>query len=477
MSSTGPGSLLVFLAFLMLTMLLVGAYFTAYFGLLQAGGEVRKAGEAAVEQAIIYLFQYPTEVTIVNGNPVVKGETRIVIQNVGSKDISFDRILAISPGGSVIADVKVPGNKGLGVRQWQIYRVQDLGLPDRWGNFDVFRSEVARLVLLSDRGRTHGSIWGVPPFLEGVLKATIVVTTTGSETVMYTVTMPRPSSPSPQQPSPQPQEPPSQRSQPLNCTEILNDPSKKGSREWCYCAKYNAPKLYEENIDLCEPPQQYCLYVFPELCCSGGISDPSNAECVSSWSSSPGTACATFKASELKNGVKRELVASWEASWTLKQGWEFAGAAPRESGVSCSYTTTEDSSVSGTRMGSVSGTCRASVPPSQYVHVVVVFKKVSPTTTTTTTTATSPPSSFGSGSGGSGGGGGWTSGGGSSGGSTASSSQPSQQQSQQPSYSYDPTQQYQQQQQNPGSSQQNRPPDYAYGGGGGGGPGVPKYFT
>jgi len=367
----------------------------------------------------------------------------------------------------MIADVKGPVNKILGVRHssyakfMKLYKVHELGLPDRWSNFDTFRSEVSRLVLLSERGRTHGSIWGVPPFLEGVLKATIVVTTTGSETVMYTVTMPRPSSPSPQQPSPQPQEPPSQRSQPLNCTEILNDPSKKGSREWCYCAKYNAPKLYEENIDLCEPPQQYCLYVFPELCCSGGISDPSNAECVSSWSSSPGTACATFKASELKNGVKRELVASWEASWTLKRGWEFAGAAPRESGASCRYAQIGNS---------VYGTCRASVPPSQYVHVVVVFKKQEPQNK-------SPSSSSGSGSGGSGGGGGWTSGGGSSGGSTASSSQPSQQQSQQPSYSYDPTQQYQQQQQNPGSSQQNRPPDYAYGGGGGGGPGVPKYFT
>jgi hypothetical protein len=417
MSSTGPGSLLVFLAFLMLSMLLVGTYFTAYFGLLQAGGEVQKAGEAAVEQAIIYLFQYPTEVTIVNGNPVVKGETRIVIQNVGSKDITFDRILAISPGGSVVADVKVPGNKGLGVRQWQMYRVQDLGLPDRWSNFDTFRSEVARLVLLSERGKTHGSIWGVPPFLEGVLKAVMVVTVTGSETAIYTVATPRPSSPSPQQPSsPQPQGSPSQETRPLNCTEVLNDPSKKGSREWCYCAKYNAPKLYEENIDLCEPPQEYCLVVFPEPCCSGGVSDPSNAECVSGWSSSPGSACATFKPSELKNGVKRELVARWGASWTLKQGWYFAGAAPRESGVSCSYTASGNS---------VTGTCRASVPPGQYVHVVVVFYKAQSTTTTTSNPSSpsgSASGSFGSGSSGSPSGSSSSS---SSGSSSSSSSSPS----------------------------------------------------
>jgi hypothetical protein len=185
MSSTGPGSLLVFLAFLMLSMLLTGTYFVAYLGLVQAGNEVRKAGEAASEQAIVYLFQHPTNISMVDGRPVMKGETRIVIQNVGSRDISFDRILAISSGGSVIADVKVPGNKGLGVRQWQIYKVQDLGLPERWNNFTVFSSEVSRLVLLSERGRTHGSIWGVPPFLEGIFRATVATTMTTSYFYSY----------------------------------------------------------------------------------------------------------------------------------------------------------------------------------------------------------------------------------------------------------------------------------------------------
>jgi hypothetical protein len=188
MSSTGPGSLLVFLAFLMLSMLLAGTYFTAYLGLVQAGREVQKAGEAASEQAIVYLFQHPTNIMVANGSVTVKGETRIVVQNVGSRDISFDRILAISPDGSVVADVKVPGNKGLGVRQWQLYKVQDLGLPERWSNFTVFSSEVSRLVLLSERGRTHGSIWGVPPFLEGVLRATVTTTMTTSYFYSYITT-------------------------------------------------------------------------------------------------------------------------------------------------------------------------------------------------------------------------------------------------------------------------------------------------
>jgi hypothetical protein len=40
--------------------------------------------------------------------------------------------------------MKVLGNKGLGVRQWQIHNY-----------FTVFSSEVSRLVLLSDRRRPH----------------------------------------------------------------------------------------------------------------------------------------------------------------------------------------------------------------------------------------------------------------------------------------------------------------------------------
>ena len=65
----------------------------------------------------------------------------------------------------MIADVKGPVNKILGVRHssyakfMKLYKVHELGLPDRRSNFDTFRSEVLRLVLLSDRGRTHGSIW------------------------------------------------------------------------------------------------------------------------------------------------------------------------------------------------------------------------------------------------------------------------------------------------------------------------------
>mgnify|MGYP000220372953 CR=1 FL=1 len=66
-----------------------------------------------------------------------------------------------------------------------LYKVQVLGLPERWNNFTVFSSEVSRLVLLSGRGRTHGSIWGVPPFLEGIFRATVATTMTTSYFYSY----------------------------------------------------------------------------------------------------------------------------------------------------------------------------------------------------------------------------------------------------------------------------------------------------
>jgi hypothetical protein len=159
----------------------------------------------------------------------------------------------------MIADVKGPVNKILEVRHssyakfMKLYKVHELGVPDRWSNFDTFRSEVSRLLLLSDKGRTHGSICGVPPFLEGVLKAMIVVTVTGSATVTYTIAIPRPSSPSPQPQAPQqPPPPPQETPRPsLNCTEVLQNPAKKGDPDWCSCARQYAPKEYEENIDMC----------------------------------------------------------------------------------------------------------------------------------------------------------------------------------------------------------------------------------
>ncbi|MEM2042356.1 MAG: hypothetical protein QW410_03270 [Nitrososphaerota archaeon] len=141
-----------------------------------------KVGSGA-NQAVLYIFEYPTGFKV-NGSQVqYTGETRIVVHNTGPRDLVFDRILAIGRSGEIVADVPVPGGKGLGARQWQIYRPQDLGLPQWFLNFSEMRSRVERLVLLSGRGRTHGSIWGVPPFLEGIFR--VYLTTTLATTKEY----------------------------------------------------------------------------------------------------------------------------------------------------------------------------------------------------------------------------------------------------------------------------------------------------
>ena len=305
----------------------------------------------------------------------------------------------------------------------------------------------------------------------------IVVTVTGSYETTTVSYVPRPSpGPSPQQPPPQESSP--QQPRQLNCTAILNDPSKKGSREWCDCARQEYAKKYGTNTnteefyqlaDICDSPRTWCLTVNVEPCCSGTYPDA----CLKSWSGKGGTACATLKPSELMKGVKKKVSVSWSASWQLYDGWKVAGWGIASGNADCS----------GRPSG---GTCTATVPPDQSVTIRVVFEQQKSTTTTTTTTTTTRNNpgggggSSGSGSSGSGSGsGGSNSSSGSSGSGSPSSSQPSQQQSQQPSYSYDPTQWYQQQQQqqqNPGSSRQNRPPDYVYGGGGGG-PGAPKNIT
>jgi len=200
----------------------------------------------------------------------------------------------------------------------KLYKVHELGLPDRWSNFDTFRSEVSRLVLLSERGRTHGSIWGIPPFLEGVLKAVIVVTVTGVATATNTIAMPRPSSPSPQPQGPSPPASSEPSRPPLNCTEVLQyRPTPTGERDplWCPCAKQVAPELYEQYIDTCVPGVEHvCLNIYVEPCCYGDTSEA----CLSSWSASGGGGCAAFKQSELRKGVTKQVSGSWSASWFLR---------------------------------------------------------------------------------------------------------------------------------------------------------------
>jgi len=386
----------------------------------------------------------------------------------------------------MIVNVKSPVNKILGVRHssyakfMKSYKVHELGLPDRWSNFDTFRSEVARLDLLSERGRTHRSIWGVPPFLEGVLKAMIVVTVTGigGATAVKTVvtqggSLPsQPSSPS--SPSSSPSSPSSSSTGGVDCRKILEDPRKEGTPEWCDCAAVYA---HSDYMAICLPK---CLTVGVVPCCSGAVYD----SCLASWDARGGQRCV-----QLKRGETRQLTVSWRASWSLKKTdkgeWQYVDWAQTAGTASCN---------GGGGDSSASGTCTATVPPSQYAEITIIFQFVEfQQQPQQQKPQPQNPSGGGSSSGGGGSSGGGSSGGGSgssgsgssgsgsgSGGSNSSSgssgsgspssSQPSQQQPQpqpQPSYPSDPTQQ-----------NNSQPPHYASGsGGGGGGPGVPKYFT
>lgn len=99
MSSSGPGSVLVFLSFVFASALLLTIYGMMYIGLLAASGGVARQAEAAAEQAVIYIFGYPVKASTVGGRLRIQNETRIVIQNVGRGELQYDRLLAIGHGG------------------------------------------------------------------------------------------------------------------------------------------------------------------------------------------------------------------------------------------------------------------------------------------------------------------------------------------------------------------------------------------
>ena len=553
MSSSGPGGVLVFLSFVLASALLVAIYGMVYVGLLAAAGGAAGQAEAAAEQAIIYIFGYPVSASISGEAVRIQNETRIVIQNVGRGELQYDRLLAIGRDSEIVAEVSLRG-RGLGSGQWHLYRASELGLPEKYDNFTIFRSEVQRLVLLSTRGRTHGSMWGVPSFLESLLEARLTGTFTTTHTysygtpTTYTSTFTVPFTPPQSRYSmtgevwvsvdgknwgkvvkgwdlysgpvtacgtdtfcdsreyspdcggysyarkwlnnkcygggcltragppkidgsnimesedgqqiiyriiyvesgrsitaeagnsfwqygeskiclydsyndqyywkvtqwgrqfvPQAIElvdwdtgevigstnstsmtfeagrntiarfkyvkaeswsrtwiimPPRSATSPIDCDDILNDPSKKGGSEWCWCAKlFNHPEYW----DYCGATYRFCLTGPVKPCCVGA---DSATGCLNSWSSSAGQDCKDFTEKEYRNGVTKSVEISWSASWSLKPGWMFTGVGKYSVGgeVSCSATQSDSS---------LSGACSATVPPNKHVYITVSFKKTS----------------------------------------------------------------------------------------------------
>jgi hypothetical protein len=136
---------------------------------------------------------------------------------------------------------------------------------------------------------------------------------------------------------------------PESCMEILNDPSKVGTKEWCECAGKFDPDAAKK---ICTP--EACLKVNVGYCC---LELPTNETCLSSWSGRGGKECI-----QLKEGESATVTVSWSASWNPKPGWDYHDTTFGGPGV-C--------------YGKSSGHCEATLSAYQQVTmwVTVIFKK------------------------------------------------------------------------------------------------------
>jgi len=101
------------------------------------------------------------------------------------------------------------------------------------------------------------------------------------------------------------------------CAEIINDPSKEDTTEWCRCLESLDPEAYKKSKCV-----QYrsCLYVNVDFCCSGD----EKYSCLDSQSGRGGSNCVYFTVKEVEQGVTKPIQpVSWSASWSLKQGWVY----------------------------------------------------------------------------------------------------------------------------------------------------------
>ena len=156
--------------------------------------------------------------------------------------------------------------------------------------------------------------------------------------------------------------PPASASNANQCQQILNDPSKVDSREWCACARTYDPDLAKERCD----PIESCLEVSVSPCCSG---DTTRSACLDSWSGRGGKNCVRFTEEEIKEKITKPIgPVSWSASWSLKSGWTLADIG-KWGPANCS-----PDSISG---NSASGTCSIDAEPNRpyRVIIIVIFKR------------------------------------------------------------------------------------------------------
>jgi hypothetical protein len=150
---------------------------------------------------------------------------------------------------------------------------------------------------------------------------------------------------------------------PNECQQILNDPSKVGSRDWCWCAWIYDPEAARKHCN----PIDACFAVGVSPCCSG---DETFA-CLNSWSGGGGEVCVRFTKEEASRGITKPITVPWSASWSLKPGWALADIG--KTGYSASYANCGGSASD----NSASGTCTINARPQQRsaVIIIVIFQK------------------------------------------------------------------------------------------------------
>jgi hypothetical protein len=146
---------------------------------------------------------------------------------------------------------------------------------------------------------------------------------------------------------------------PEECQRILNDPSKVGSRDWCWCAWVYDPEAARKHCN----PIDACFEIDVYPCCSGD----ERFACLDSWSGSRREICVRFTEEEARRGITKIISVGWSASWGLKPGWTLADIGQAGPG-------TCDAGISG---NSASGNCwiDARAQARYWTRVIVIFKK------------------------------------------------------------------------------------------------------
>jgi hypothetical protein len=147
---------------------------------------------------------------------------------------------------------------------------------------------------------------------------------------------------------------------PNECQRILNDPSKVGSRDWCWCAWIYDPEAARKHCN----PIDACFEIDVYPCCSGD----ERFACLDSWSGSRREICVRFTEEEARRGITKIISVGWSASWGLKPGWTLADIGKAGPG------TCPDTRISG---NSASGNCwiDARAQARYWTRVIVIFKK------------------------------------------------------------------------------------------------------